>query len=242
LMASSASLSTQENLWLLVSFKAMLGAETPQTLNAAALKPRPADTSANGASADWPDENLANLAGFVVGNLDPANPLYYVLDGSYRTGQLDTPLVSKGLRVERVIKNLTDPARTGTPDAPIKLGDDILISYRMYADAPQSYVAVEDLLPAGIEVVNTNLALFAQTVSVPEQKGIRTADISYSQMLDQKTVLFFDKLYPGAQDYSVLARATAAGAFRWPATQMVPMYDGRFYGRSPSSVCVISPD
>ena len=37
-----------------------------------------------------------------------------------------------------------------------------------------------------------------------------------------------------------LARATAAGTFRWPATQVVPMYDSRFSGLSPSSVCVVS--
>ena len=35
---------------------------------------------------------------------------------------------------------------------------------------------------------------------------------------------------------------SGAGTFRWPATQVAPMYDSRFSGLSPSSVCVVSAD
>ena len=64
--------------------------------------------------------------------------------------------------------------------------------------------------------------------------------LSYSEMRDRSTLLYFDTFDPGLGTYSVLARATAAGTFRWPATQVVPMYDSRFSGLSPSSLCVIS--
>jgi uncharacterized protein YfaS (alpha-2-macroglobulin family) len=40
----------------------------------------------------------------------------------------------------------------------------------------------------------------------------------------------------------VLARATAAGTFIWPATQISPMYDSRFFGRSASSECNVSSE
>jgi uncharacterized protein YfaS (alpha-2-macroglobulin family) len=58
-------------------------------------------------------------------------------------------------------------------------------------------------------------------------------------MRDQQTNVYFDHLPAGNSSYSVLARATAAGTFIWPATQMQPMYDSRFLGRSPSSLCTI---
>ncbi|HEV8618235.1 MAG TPA: hypothetical protein VGQ70_01965, partial [Candidatus Udaeobacter sp.] len=72
-----------------------------------------------------------------------------------------------------------------------------------------------------------------------DQPG-RELTLSYSEMRDRSTLLYFDTFDPGSGTYSVLARATAAGTFRWPATQVVPMYDSRFSGLSPSSLCVIS--
>ena len=57
--------------------------------------------------------------------------------------------------------------------------------------------------------------------------------LSHSEMRDRSTRLYFDAVDPGSATYSVLARATAAGIFRWPATQVLPMYDSRFSGLSP---------
>jgi len=64
--------------------------------------------------------------------------------------------------------------------------------------------------------------------------------LSYSEIRDRSTLLYFDTVDPGTGTYSVLARATAAGTFCWPATQVAPMYDSRFSGLSPSSLCVVS--
>jgi len=74
----------------------------------------------------------------------------------------------------------------------------------------------------------------------PENADDRVLSLSHSEMLDRSTRLYFDVVDPGSGTYSVLARATAAGTFRWPATQVVPMYDSRFSGLSPSSLCVVS--
>jgi uncharacterized protein YfaS (alpha-2-macroglobulin family) len=64
--------------------------------------------------------------------------------------------------------------------------------------------------------------------------------LAHSEMRDQSTMLYFDRIDPGTSTYSVLARATAAGSFRWPSTQIVPMYDSRFSGITPSSICVVA--
>jgi uncharacterized protein YfaS (alpha-2-macroglobulin family) len=98
------------------------------------------------------------------------------------------------------------------------------------------------MIPAGIEVVNPNLALFGKYYSLPAESGVETADLSHSEMRDQQTNLYFDELPSGARSYSVLARATAAGTFIWPATQISPMYDSRFFGRSASSECNVASE
>lgn len=243
LMESSSALSTQENLWLLVAFNALLHANPATPLDKGRVSPPPAALSANATAAAWAPQELDKLAGFAVAGLAKSEePGSFVLAAAYRTGQILSPLEAKGLRIERVVKDLTDKSRDGTPEKPFKLGDQLLISYRFTSDKPQSYVAVEDLLPAGVEVVNPNLALFGQFYDVPQEPGLTQASLSHSEMRDQQTNLYFDRLESGTSSYAVLARATAAGQFIWPATQIEPMYDSRFFGRSTSSICTIKAE
>ena len=61
-----------------------------------------------------------------------------MLQAEYSTDEVDTDRVDRGFRVERVVRNLTDPKRTGATDAPFKLGDQFLVTYRMnYAKAAE---------------------------------------------------------------------------------------------------------
>ncbi len=145
--------------------------------------------------------------------------------------------VSHGMKVERIVKNLTELSRDGSVRAPFVLGDQLLISYRFFSESAQSFVALEDMIPAGIEAVNPNLAFIAKYHSVPVEAGVATANLSHSEMRDQQTNLYFNEVPSGANTWSILARATAAGSFIWPATQISPMYDSRFFGRSASSQC-----
>ena len=169
--------------------------------------------------------------------------LTFLMQAEYSTSEVDTDRVDRGFRIERVVKNLTDATRVGAPNAPLKLGDQLLIKYRLNTRKLQNFVALEDALPAGVEVVNPNLALIGKFYQLPPpDPQDRLLGLSYSEMRDRSALLYFDTVDPGSGTYSILARATAAGTFRWPATQVAPMYDSRFSGLSPSSVCVISAD
>src|SRR5438876_9617292 len=169
--------------------------------------------------------------------------LTFLLKAEYSTAEVETERVDRGFRVERILKNLTDAKRTGANAAPLRIGDQVLITYRMNTRKKQNYVALEDALPAGLEVVNPNLAMIGKFFELPaDDQNNRGLMLSHSEMRDRTTLLYFDDFEPGSGTYSVLARATAAGTFRWPATQVVPMYDSRFSGLSPSSVCVISDE
>jgi uncharacterized protein YfaS (alpha-2-macroglobulin family) len=238
LMDDAGSLSTQENLWLLLAFKSMLGAETTPELHAP--QPSPGIISKNSRSAAWPDRKVES--DLVIKGLN-RSALTFLMHAEYSTSELDTGRVDRGFRIERVVKNLTDATRVGTSDAPLKLGDQLLITYRLNTRKLQNFVALEDSLPAGVEVVNPNLALVGKFYQLPPaDPQDRLLGLSYSEMRDRAALLYFDTVDPGSGTYSILARATAAGTFRWPATQVAPMYDSRFSGLSPSSVCVVSAD
>ena len=146
------------------------------------------------------------------------------------------------MRIDRLVKNVTDPARKGTPEAPFKLGDEILITYRFQALKPESFVALEDALPASIEVLNPNLDLFGKAYSISEESGVFTAALSHSELHDSRTNLYFDDLAPGLHSYTVLARVTSAGTFEWPAAQIYPMYDSRVYARTAPATCAVKAE
>jgi len=238
LMDDAGSLSTQENLWLLLAFTSMIGAEPTSELQPG--RPAAAVVSKNGRSAAWVDHNIEN--DLVIRGLNQS-ALTFLMQAEYSTSEVDTDRVDRGFRIERVVKNLTDGTRAGTPNAPLKLGDQLLITYRLNTRKLQNFVALEDALPAGVEVVNPNLALVGKFYQLPApDPQDRLLGLSYSEMRDRSALLYFDTVDPGSGTYSILARATAAGTFRWPATQVAPMYDSRFSGLSPSSVCVVSAD
>jgi uncharacterized protein YfaS (alpha-2-macroglobulin family) len=237
LMSSSASLSTQENLWLLLAFKAMLGTQESASLN---ISDGQALLSKNGRSAAWLNCLLPDVA--LTADLHQQN-LNYLLRAKYASESPQTERVDRGMQIERVVHDLTDAKRTGKAEAPFKLGDQILITYRVNTQKTQNYVALEDLLPAGLETVNPALAMIAKFFDLPSgNTNDRTLSLSHSELRDRSTLLYFNELLAGPGQYSVLARATAAGAFRWPATLISPMYDSRFSGLSPSSVCVVSAE
>jgi alpha-2-macroglobulin len=235
LMSSSESLSTQENLWLLLAFKSMLHSEETAPLK---ISDPSAIMSKNGRSAAWLSCLLPNPA--LNENLNQNN-LSYLMRAKYSDQSPQTERTDRGIRIERVVHDLTDAKRTGNAEAPFKLGDQILITYRVNSQKTQSYAALEDLLPAGLETVNPALAMIAKFFEIPaESADERALGLSHSELRDSSTLLYFNDLFAGKGTYSVLARATAAGTFRWPATQIAPMYDSRFSGLSPSSVCVVS--
>jgi uncharacterized protein YfaS (alpha-2-macroglobulin family) len=146
------------------------------------------------------------------------------------------------MRIDRLVKNVTDPSRKGTPEAPFKLGDEIFITYRFQSSKPQSFVALVDALPAGLEVLNPNLDLFGKIYPLGAENGVDTAAISHSEMHDSRTDLYFDEVPTGLHSYSVLARATSAGTFEWPAAQISPMYDSRTYARTAPDTCVVKAE
>src|SRR5437773_2718767 len=212
---NAGSLSTQENLWLLLAFKSMLGADTTPGLNAP--QPPPSVISKNGRSAAWVDRKMED--DLAIKGLNQG-ALTFLMQAEYSTTDVDTDRVDRGFRIERVVKNLTDATRVGTPNAPLKLGDQLLITYRLNTRKLQNFVALEDALPAGVEVVNPNLALVGKFYQLPPpDPQDRLLGLSYSEMRDRSALLYFDTVDPGSGTYSILSRATAAGSFRWPATQ-----------------------
>jgi len=238
---STFTFSTQENLWLILAFKSLIDAQPAPPL--AAARPAPALVSQNKASAEWPGTPNTQLsAPFSIAALNKS-ALTFLMQADYTVPVLDAPRVDRGFRLERIVHDLTDATRKGDAARPYHIGDQLLVTYRVFSENQQYFVALEDALPAAFETVNPDLAQVGKFFDLPApDPNDQLLDLSHSEMRDRSTLLYFNDFPPGPGVYSILVRVTAAGTFRWPQTQINPMYDSRFSGCSASSICVVSAD
>jgi uncharacterized protein YfaS (alpha-2-macroglobulin family) len=224
MMDDSLHLSTQENLWLLMALTTMLEGEDYQQLtfegSGADLK------SGNGFSMAWKHRALSEIG--KIGVQMDAQPVYYLVDANVLRDMENSKREDRGLRVERVIKNMTSPARDGSAESPFMLGDEILVTYRLQSDKNHYYIALVDELPAGLETVNFNLAQVAEFYSLPKDAGDNDLHLDHSELRDRSANLYFNNMPEGSHTYSMLARVTSPGRFSWPATSVTPMYEPRF--------------
>ncbi len=247
LLERAPQLSTQENLWSLFAYDALQKGDKYPKLKVPRAKPQPTRVSADGTAAAWVKNDLvrggADLKLEGLNSTAVMGALFYVLNAEYRVANVDDEVRADrgGLRVERVVRNLTDPTRTGLPGAPaVKLNDRLLVTYRLASTKLRNYLALDDELPAGLEIVNPDLAMFAGFYEIPQPaRGERVAEPSHTELRDQKANLYLDVLEPGVTTCSVLCRAVAAGNFRWPSTQAAPMYDPSVSGLSPAANLVV---
>lgn len=233
---SSVALSTQENLWLALAFNSLAKGEAPAAMGKRTFSPKPGATSKNGISVGWLGVPLEKMSDTFSLPLNPGVNGSYLVRASYEVPPSEKPPADPSLSLQRTLRNMTNASRTGSPDAPFALGDELLITYELAADKPHSYVEVEDQLPACFETVNPNLPMIARYFQLPIEAGVNTLPLSHVELRFARTLLYFEKTKPGRNLYSVLARVTAAGIFQWPATQVRPMYDSRFSGLSTSMV------
>jgi len=233
---SSVDPSTQENLWLLVLFNSLVGGDIPPQIDQRRLTPKPLAASQNKVSVAWTGVQLAKFGEAFPKPLEPNVQASYLLRANYTPPASALPPRRPSFALERSWQNMTDPRRTGTADAPWKLGDQVLVTYRLNTDQTHSYIEVEDQLPACLETVNPKLPLIAEHFKLPFEAGVNTLPLSNVEQRADSTKLYFDKTLPGRNVYSVLGRVATVGVFHWPGTQLRPMYDSRFFGFSDATM------
>jgi len=101
----------------------------------------------------------------------------------------------------------------------------------------RQYFAVEDMLPAGLEPLDTSLKT---TSAAARQARLDQADqqepywwyFSQTSIHDNRVALFATFLPKGTYHYTYLARATTAGEFKSLPATAYQMYAPEVFGRS----------
>ncbi len=221
--------STQENLWWLQVLAATRSPGGPP-LRPGGDTPKAAARSADRTALRW--DGLP-AAGPWSGRMQGKGPIYWNL-----TARLPVPFpaapAAEGLALERVVRNLTEAGRDGSAEHPFRPGDRVLVRLH-WSGGPFSFLAIEDELPACLEVVNAALepGAFADD-------GLSAA--SHTELRGRRVSLFIDDAPGGSGMAGYVARVGSPGIFAWPGAQAGPMYVPSLQGRTGGTTCHVASE
>lgn len=174
--------------------------------------------------------------------------LYYRLGLDYAPTNLKLEPLDMGFVVERhyeAVDNPDDVRKDAAGIWHIKAGAKVKVQITMVADNRRYHVALVDPLPAGLEIINPELAI---TGNIGETSGTRTSGnnwwwywnwYDHENLRDERAEIFTPLLWDGVYSYSYIARATTPGTFVVPPTKAEEMYSPEVFGRSASDTVVV---
>lgn len=156
--------------------------------------------------------------------------LYYDLSVTY----LDTqarPAEDQGMTILREVVDLH-----GGPVQELKAGQMYKVVLSVIAPARRRFVALEDPVPAGLEIVNQDFATESQRLGELLRRGSQPSWQTFlrQEQYQDRLLLFADALAPGEHTYEYLVRARTPGRYGHPAAKVEEMYHPELFGRTAS--------
>ena len=175
--------------------------------------------------------------------------LYYRLGLKYAPVDLDLDPLDMGFVVTREYEGVDHPGDVSRDEAGvwhIKAGARVRVKLTMVADNRRYHVALVDPLPAGLEIINPDLAVSG----TPPDEQPNPFEMRYGwwwwmpwyehqNLRDERAEAFTPLLWDGVYDYSYIARATTPGTFIAPPAKAEEMYSPEVFGRSGSDWVVV---
>jgi len=165
--------------------------------------------------------------------------LYYTLRMRYEQDAAAVQALDQGIGVAREYSAVdTDTlSPTGQLVTQARLSDVVQVRLTLTIPEDVRYLAVEDMLPAGLEPLDTSLKT---TSAAAREARLDQADqqepywwyFSQTSIHDNRVALFATFLPKGTYHYTYLARATTAGEFKSLPATAYQMYAPEVFGRS----------
>jgi uncharacterized protein YfaS (alpha-2-macroglobulin family) len=182
--------------------------------------------------------------------------LYYALNLRYFTPAKEVEALNRGFAISHQYSLLDAPETTVTG---AKLGDTVRVKLTVMVPADRHYVTIEDLLPAGLEPIDTRLQTIDPALKAQLEEERRKAAEArqggyvapwfhwywdpwqFTETRDDRTVLIATDLPKGVYEYTYYARATTPGDFFVAPAHAEEAYFPETFGRSDSSRFTVSP-
>ncbi|OGR40772.1 MAG: hypothetical protein A2X35_09750 [Elusimicrobia bacterium GWA2_61_42] len=161
--------------------------------------------------------------------------LYYTLRMGFIPEKRDKP-ASEGFEISREIK----PMGGGSG---FKAGSRAVVTISVKTPQDRTFVAVNDPVPAGFEVVNTEFAVEssedARALAKKGGRGGGWGEFERAERYDDRMLIFADYLTAGEHKYSYIVQATVPGVYYGPASLVEGMYEPEVFGRTAGSTVEI---
>ncbi|HEY0602747.1 MAG TPA: Ig-like domain-containing protein [Herpetosiphonaceae bacterium] len=173
--------------------------------------------------------------------------LYYTLRMRYYEDAAAVQPLDQGLAVQREYSAVDSTTLTATGELikQARIGD--LVQVRLTLTVPENvrYLAVEDMLPAGLEALDTSLKTVSDFAPDPALDNAATEYpdwwyFSQTEIRHDRVALFATDLPKGTYHYTYLARATTIGSFQTLPATAYQMYAPEVFGRSAGAEFVVT--
>ncbi len=179
-----------------------------------------------------------------------AGRLYYRIGLKYAPKNLNLAPADYGFTVLRkyeAIDNAEDVKQNADGSWTIKSGARVRVRLTMVAQARRYHVALVDPLPAGLEILNPDLAVTEVVPQDDEKKPVieygsrsygrgfynwRGQWFEHQNFRDERAEAFSSLLWEGVYNYSYVTRATTPGQFVVPPAKAEEMYHPETFGRT----------
>ncbi len=172
--------------------------------------------------------------------------LYYRLGLRYSPTDLRLDPIDMGFVVTRSYEGVDDVEDVyQDPDGVwhIKAGARVRVRITMVADDRRYHVALVDPLPAGLEIINPDLAV---SEAVPADPNSQDRSwwwwwpwYEHQNMRDERAEAFTSLLWDGVYEFTYVTRATMPGTFVAPPAKAEEMYSPEVFGRSSSDTVIV---
>jgi uncharacterized protein YfaS (alpha-2-macroglobulin family) len=160
------------------------------------------------------------------------NNFYYDLSLKYYLPADQIPPRDEGFSIIREFYRLDDKENKN-PLNEAKVGDVIRGHLQITVPKSRNFVIVEDYIPAGMEIVNIELATEEKSLRLQEKelKG-REFYPDFKEIRDDRLFLFKENLNPGLYEFDYYVRALIKGKFNHLPVQVSEMYFPENFGRT----------
>jgi len=173
--------------------------------------------------------------------------LYYRLGLTYAPTDLTLEPRDMGFVVQRVYEAVDDPgdvSRDADGVWRIKEGARVRIRLTLVAVNRRYHVALVDRLPAGLEIINPDLAVSESVPADPTDNNNYgwwwwSTWYNHENLRDAGAEAFATYLWDGVYDYTYVARATTPGTYVVPPARAEEMYSPEVFGRTGSETVVV---
>jgi uncharacterized protein YfaS (alpha-2-macroglobulin family) len=165
-----------------------------------------------------------------------SNEVFYSMDASYPTMHPDEAL-DRGLTIET---HLRGPNQARGDAHEVAAGEMLAFDIHLGVRSTQEHVAIDVPLPAGLEVINPDIAV--EGLAVGRDAIVHRDLAGQHEELDSERVLIFPRFVrPGTIKHTVFVRALLAGDYQMPSPKAEVMYSPEIHGRGKATRFTVLP-